>query len=204
MTRFDPPKPWNIYHYWRTNRIPDVSATPLWRRYISLHTQARGYRTVKPVHPVGRSSFELADEADLAFRQGPAGRDRLQPVTAANRVAHHLSPNPKIIPEQNLHSLPVGNKNHETISPMVVSEMMPNEGDRSQDTVEQNSEWDLVEDEGERRNSIGTSVHVDTSELQVAPQQEVPQAALSVIVAEVLRLRTQVQQLIVEREAEHV
>ncbi len=87
-------------------------------------------------------------------------------------------PNPKIIPEQNSHSPPVGNKNHDTISPMVVGEMMPNEGDRSQDTVEQNSEWDLVEDEGERRNSIGTSVHVDTSEPQVAPQQEVPQGCL--------------------------
>ncbi len=88
-------------------------------------------------------------------------------------LQHRLPPNPKIIPEQNSHSPPVGNKNHDTISPVVVGEMTPNEGDRSQDTVEQNSEWDLVEDEGERRNSIGTSVHVDTSEPQVAPQQEV-------------------------------
>ncbi len=117
---------------------------------------------------------------------------------------HHLSPDPKIIPELISHSPPAGNKNTETISPMLAGEMTPNEGDRSQDTVEQNTEGDPIEDEGERRNSIGTPVHVDTSETQSAQQEEVPQAGLDDVVAEVLRLRTQFQQFIVEREAERV
>ncbi|KAK0430910.1 hypothetical protein EV421DRAFT_1743593 [Armillaria borealis] len=105
-------------------------------------------------------------------------------------LKHRLSPNFKIIPEQNSHSPPVGNKTRETISPMLVGEMTPNEGDRSQDTVEQNPEGDPVEDEGERRNSISTPVHVDTSEPQ-SPREESPQAPLDDVGAEVLRLRDQ-------------
>ncbi len=87
---------------------------------------------------------------------------------------------------------------------MLAGEMTPNEGDRSHDTVEQNTEGGPIEDEGERRNSIGTPVHVDTSEPQSAQQEEVPQAGLDDVVAEVLRLRTQFQQFVVEREAERV
>ncbi|SJL17858.1 uncharacterized protein ARMOST_21422 [Armillaria ostoyae] len=111
---------------------------------------------------------------------------------------HRLSPNLKIIPDLNSHSPPVGNKNGETITPMLVDGAAPDLGDRSQEIVEQNPEGNPTRDEGERRPRVGTPVHVDNSELQVAPQRE---AALDVV-AEVVRLRTQVQQIIVEREAE--
>ncbi len=47
-------------------------------------------------------------------------------------------------------------------------------------------------------------VHIYTSEPQSTPEQEGPQAALDDVVAEVVRLRTQFQQFIVEREAERV
>ncbi len=57
-------------------------------------------------------------------------------------------------------------------------------GTGAQDTDEQNTEGNPIEDEGERRNSIGTPVHVDTSEPQSAQQEEVPQAGLDDVVAE--------------------
>ncbi|KAK0421924.1 hypothetical protein EV421DRAFT_2026177 [Armillaria borealis] len=113
-------------------------------------------------------------------------------------LKHRLSPNLKIIPELNSHSPPVTNKNDEAITPMLPGGVAPDLGDRSQETVEQNPEGNPTRDEGERRPRVGTPVHVDNSEPQVAPQQE---AALDVV-AEVVRLRTQVQQIIVEREAE--
>ncbi len=56
-------------------------------------------------------------------------------------------------------------------------------------------EGDPTEDEGERRSTVGTPLH---AEAQDAPQQE---ASLDVA-AEVVRIRTQLQQIIVEREAE--
>ncbi len=117
---------------------------------------------------------------------------------------HCLSPNPKIIPELNLHSPPVRNKNGETITPMLVDGVVPDLGDRSQEIVEQNPEGNPTEDEEERRNSISSPVHVDTSESQRATLQEGPQAALGDVVAEVVRLRTQFQQFIMEQEAERV
>ncbi|SJL17836.1 uncharacterized protein ARMOST_21400 [Armillaria ostoyae] len=106
---------------------------------------------------------------------------------------HRLSPNPKVIPEIDSHYLPVGDKNSETITPMLAGEMRPNMGNGSPEPVEQNPEGDPVEDEGERRNSIGTAVHVDISEPQSAAQQEGPQVALGDVVAEVVRLRSQFQ-----------
>ncbi|PBK60580.1 hypothetical protein ARMSODRAFT_982243 [Armillaria solidipes] len=117
---------------------------------------------------------------------------------------HRLSPNPKIIPELNSQSPPVSDKNSETITPMLVGGAAPHLGDQSQEIVEQNPEGNPTEDEGERRNSISWPVHVHISEPQSAAQQEGPQAALGDVVAEVVRLRTQFQQLIVEREAERV
>lgn len=61
-----------------------------------------------------------------------------------------------------------------------------------------------TEDERERRDSTCTPMHIDTSESQSPQQREAPQAALGDVVAEVLRLRTQVQQLLAEREAGRV
>ncbi|PBK60570.1 hypothetical protein ARMSODRAFT_1068397 [Armillaria solidipes] len=105
-------------------------------------------------------------------------------------LKHRLSPNSKVIPELNSHSPPVGNKNGETISHTLAGEMTPNRGDGSLEPVEQNPEGDPVEDEGERRNSIGTPVHVDTSESQS------PHAPLDDVGAEVLRLRDHVHRLV--------
>ncbi len=98
-----------------------------------------------------------------------------------------------MIPELPSHSPPVRNKNGETITPMLSGRVGPDVGDRRQEIVEQNPERNPTEDEGERRNSSDTP---DASELA---QQD----ALDVV-AEVLRLRTQFQQFIVEREAERV
>ena len=114
-------------------------------------------------------------------------------------MKHRLSPNPKIIHELNSHSPPVRNKNSETITPTLAGGMTPNVGSGSQEPVEESPEGNPT-DEGGERDSIGMPVHVDTSEPQSAPQQE---AALDVV-AEVVRLRTQFQQFIVEREAERV
>ncbi|KAK0219579.1 hypothetical protein EDD85DRAFT_797233 [Armillaria nabsnona] len=108
-------------------------------------------------------------------------------------MRHRLSPNLKIIPEPSSHSPPIGNKNSQTVSAMLAGEMTPNLGDRSPDTVGWNAEGNPTEDEGERRNSSDTP---DASEL---PQQDNLD-----VVAEVLRLRTQFQQFIVEPEAEGV
>ncbi|KAK0430908.1 hypothetical protein EV421DRAFT_1930276 [Armillaria borealis] len=116
------------------------------------------------------------------------------------KMKHRLSPNPKIIHELNSHSPPVRNKNSEAITHTLAGEMAPNVGSGSQEPVEESPEGNPTDEEGERRDSIGTPVHVDTSEPQSAPQQE---AALDVV-AEVVRLRTQFQQFIVEREAERV
>ncbi len=87
---------------------------------------------------------------------------------------------------------------------MLSGRVGPDVGDRRQEIAEQNLEENPTEDEGERRNSFGTPVHVDASEPRGAPQQEGPHAALDDVVAEVVRLRTQFQQFIVEREAERV
>ncbi|KAK0209681.1 hypothetical protein IW262DRAFT_1416634 [Armillaria fumosa] len=79
-----------------------------------------------------------------------------------------LSPNPKVHPEpepgldQGLHSPPVGNKNSETVSPMLEGETTPNTGDVITDTVEQSPEGNPFEEEGERRNSIESHWHVET------------------------------------------
>ncbi|PBK79362.1 hypothetical protein ARMGADRAFT_1172422 [Armillaria gallica] len=116
---------------------------------------------------------------------------------------HRLSPNLKIQPELDLYSPPVGNKNSETVSPMLEDEVAPDLVDISPDTVEQSPEGNPAEDERGRRDSVETHLHADTSELQSAQQQEGSHAALDVVAAEVLRLRVQVQQLI-EREAERV
>ncbi|PBK82585.1 hypothetical protein ARMGADRAFT_1038491 [Armillaria gallica] len=110
-------------------------------------------------------------------------------------LKHRLSPNPKIIPQHNFHSPPVGNKNRETISPRREGDMTVNLGDRSWETVEHSQEGNSTEVERERRNSIGAP---DTLESQSVQQE----AALDVV-AEVLRLRNHVQQII-EREAEEV
>ncbi|SJL17815.1 uncharacterized protein ARMOST_21377 [Armillaria ostoyae] len=118
-------------------------------------------------------------------------------------LKHRLSPNPKIQPELDLHSPPAGNKNSETVSPMLEGEMMPDLPNISMDTVEQSLDRNPVEDERERRNSVETHLHVDTSEPQSAQQQGGPHAALDDVAAEVLRLRVQVQQLI-KQEAERI
>ncbi|KAK0430912.1 hypothetical protein EV421DRAFT_2024822 [Armillaria borealis] len=117
---------------------------------------------------------------------------------------HRLSTNLNITQELNSHSPPVGNKNGETITPMLAGGVAPDLGDRSQEIVEQNPEGNPTEDEGERRNSISSPVHVDISEPEGAPQQGGPRASLGDVVAEVVRLRTQFQQFVVEREAERV
>ncbi|KAK0219550.1 hypothetical protein EDD85DRAFT_1028924 [Armillaria nabsnona] len=116
---------------------------------------------------------------------------------------HHLSPNLKIQPELDLHSPPVGNKNSETVSPMLEDEMTPNLADISPDTVEQSPEGNPAEDERERSDSVETHLHAETSEPQSAQRQEGSHAVLDDVAAEVLRLRIQVQQLM-EREAERV
>ncbi|PBK82605.1 hypothetical protein ARMGADRAFT_1090187 [Armillaria gallica] len=120
------------------------------------------------------------------------------------KLKHRLSPNFKIIPEINSHPPPVRNKNGETITPILVDRVALDTGIGSQEIVEQNPEVNPTEDEEERRNSISSPVHVDTSVSQIAAQQDDPQAALGDVVAEVVRLRTQVQQIIIEREAERV
>ncbi len=119
---------------------------------------------------------------------------------------HRLSPNLKIKPELNSYSPPVGNQNGETITPMVAGGLTPDFEDRSQETVEQGPAGNLTKEEVERRNSISSPAHVDTSEPQRAPQEEGPQAALGGVVAEVVRLRTQFHQFIniVEQEAGRV
>ncbi len=119
-------------------------------------------------------------------------------------LKHRLSPNLKIIPELNSLSPPVGNKNGEVITPMMVGEMAPNFGDRNQERLGQTLGGNPTEDNRERRDSISMPVHIYTSEPQSTPEQEGPQAALDDVVAEVVRLRTQFQQFIVEREAERV
>ncbi|KAK0435833.1 hypothetical protein EV421DRAFT_2038952 [Armillaria borealis] len=118
-------------------------------------------------------------------------------------LKHRLSLNAKIQPELDLHSPPAGNKNSETVSPMLEDEMTPNLADMSPDTVEQSPEGTSAEDERERRNSFETQLHVETSEPKSAQQQEGPHAVLDDVAAEVLRLRVQVQQLI-EREVERI
>ncbi len=89
---------------------------------------------------------------------------------------------------------------------MLADGVAPDLGDRGQETVEQNPERNLIEDEGERRNHFTSPVHVDTSEPQTATQQDGSQAALGDVVAEAVRLRIQFEQFIhvVEREAERV
>ncbi|PBK60551.1 hypothetical protein ARMSODRAFT_1009254 [Armillaria solidipes] len=118
-------------------------------------------------------------------------------------LKHRLSPNPKIQPELDFHSPPVGNKDSETVSPMLEGEMTPDLPNITTDTVEQSLDGNPAEDERERRNSIETHLHADTSEPQSTQQQEGPHAVLDDVAAEVLRLRVQVQQLI-EREAERI
>ncbi|KAK0219589.1 hypothetical protein EDD85DRAFT_797244 [Armillaria nabsnona] len=93
------------------------------------------------------------------------------------KLKHRLPPNLKIKPELNLYSPPVGNQNGETITPMLAGGLTPYFRDRSQETVEQGPAGNLTKDEVERRNSISSPAHVNTSEPQ-APQQEGPQAAL--------------------------
>ncbi len=110
-------------------------------------------------------------------------------------LKHHLSPNPKIIPQPNLHSPPVRNKNRETISPRREGDMTVNLGDRSWETVEHSQEGNSTEVERERRNSIGAP---DTLESQSVQQEDVLD-----VVNEVLRLRNHVQQII-EGEPEGV
>ncbi len=81
--------------------------------------------------------------------------------------------------------------------------MTPNLANTSPDTVEQSPEGNPAEDERERRDSVETHVHADTSEPQSAQQPEGSRAVLDDVAADVLRLRVRVQQLI-EREAERV
>ncbi len=115
-------------------------------------------------------------------------------------LKHRLSPNPKIIPELNSihsHLPPVGNKNSETISPMLAGEMLPNLGSGSREPVKESPEGNPTEDERERRISIGTHVNNDDSEAQSPRErEESPQAPLDDVGAEVLRLRDQVQHLV--------
>ncbi|KAK0219588.1 hypothetical protein EDD85DRAFT_865159 [Armillaria nabsnona] len=110
------------------------------------------------------------------------------------------SPNPKILPELNSihsHLPPVGNKNSETVSPMLAGDMPPNLGSGSRELVEESPEGNPTEDERERRNSIGTPVDNDNSEAQSPREREgSPEAPLDDVGAEVLRLRDQVQRLV--------
>ncbi|KAK0492625.1 hypothetical protein EDD18DRAFT_1108641 [Armillaria luteobubalina] len=87
---------------------------------------------------------------------------------------------------------------------LFIHRLAPNLGNRSQETSEQNPEEMLTEDEVEGRNIINLPLHADTSGTQVSPQQEVPQAALGNVVAEVVRLRAEFQQFMVEHDAERV
>ncbi len=111
-----------------------------------------------------------------------------------------LSPNPKVLPELNSihsHLPPVGNKNSETISPLLAGEMPPNLGSGSREPVEESPEGNPTEDERERRHSIGTPVDNEGSKAQSPRErEECPQAPLDDVGAEVLRLRDQVQQLV--------
>ncbi|SJL17831.1 uncharacterized protein ARMOST_21395 [Armillaria ostoyae] len=125
-------------------------------------------------------------------------------IRKRRRRNRNSTTNLKITQELNSHSPPVGNKNGETITPMLAGGVVPDLDDRSQEIVEQNPEGNPTEDEGERRNNISSPVHVDISEPQVPPQQEGPRASLGDVVAEVVRLRTQFRQFVVEREAERV
>ncbi|KAK0191806.1 hypothetical protein F5146DRAFT_1001573 [Armillaria mellea] len=114
-----------------------------------------------------------------------------------------LSPNLKMIPELDAHSPPGGNKNSVLIPPMLVGGVAPASGDRRQDVIEQNEEGNPGVDEGEGRDIMSSLIHPDTSEPRGAPQEASPQPALDVV-AEVVRLRTQFQQFIEERDAERV
>ncbi len=82
--------------------------------------------------------------------------------------------------------------------------MTPHGEGGSQDTVGGSGTGTPTEDERERTTSTGTPLHINTSESQSPRQREAPQAALGDVVTEVLRLRTQVQQLLAEREARRV
>lgn len=82
--------------------------------------------------------------------------------------------------------------------------MKPHGEGGSQDTIGGSGTGTPTEDERESRDSTGTPLHIDTSESQRPQKREDRQAALGDVVAEVLRLRTQVQQLIAEWEAERV
>ncbi len=103
-----------------------------------------------------------------------------------------------MIPELSSQSSPVG------LVQKQIREMTPHGEGGSQDTVGGSGTGTPTEDERERTNSTGMPLHLDTSESQSPRQREAPQAALGDVVAEVLRLRTQVQQLIAEREAGRV
>ncbi|PBK60572.1 hypothetical protein ARMSODRAFT_982237 [Armillaria solidipes] len=156
------------------------------------------YKVLQPPHLIGSLVSLLLVFGGCAFLFIRKRRRR-------NRNSkHRLSTNLNITPELNSHSPPVGNKNVETITPMLAGGVAPDLGDRSQEIVEQNPEGNPTEDEGERRNNISSPVHVDISEPQDAPQQGGPRASLGDVVAEVVRLRTQFQQFVVEREAERV
>ncbi|KAK0229589.1 hypothetical protein EDD85DRAFT_794074 [Armillaria nabsnona] len=82
--------------------------------------------------------------------------------------------------------------------------MTPHGESGSQDTVGGNGTGTPTGDERERTNSTGMPLHLDTSESQSPRQWEALQAALGDVVAKVLRLRTQVQQIIEEWEAGRV
>ncbi|KAK0465738.1 hypothetical protein IW261DRAFT_1152188 [Armillaria novae-zelandiae] len=114
-----------------------------------------------------------------------------------------LSPNLKIIPELHSHSPAVTNQNGEGTTVTLASGVVPDLGDRREEIMGQNPERPLIEDEEERRNSTSSPEHVDTSEPQRPLPQDAPQASLDVVI-EIVRLRTQVQQILVEREAESV
>ncbi|KAK0209693.1 hypothetical protein IW262DRAFT_1486440 [Armillaria fumosa] len=120
------------------------------------------------------------------------------------RMKYRLSPNPKVNAELNSHSPPVRNKNRVTITHTLAGGVAPNVGGMSQEPVEEITEGNPIRDTAERRNGIGVPLRVDISEPQGAPHQEGPRASLSDVVAEVLRLRTQFQQFVVEREVERV
>ncbi|KAK0465748.1 hypothetical protein IW261DRAFT_1598517 [Armillaria novae-zelandiae] len=109
-------------------------------------------------------------------------------------MKNRLSPNLKVMPNLPPHSPPVRNKIGEVITPTLAGGVAPVLENRLQETVEHS----LTEDEGERRNAVGMPLHVADSVSQDTQQQ---QADLDVV-AEVLRLRTQVQQIIVERDEE--
>ncbi|KAK0492621.1 hypothetical protein EDD18DRAFT_449073 [Armillaria luteobubalina] len=111
-------------------------------------------------------------------------------------LKYRPTPNLKVMPELPPHFPPVRNKIREIINPMLAGGVAPGVENRSQETVEQSP----TEDEGDRRDIIGTPLHVDNSGSQYTQQED---ADLDVV-AEVARLRTQVQQIIVERDAERL